>query len=79
MILCFDIGGTAIKIAEAFFATDIRPQGRVPIPAQDYPAFVAARQAAVDAALIRPERPAFSIAGGSIRKPGWPPWRTFLA
>lgn len=63
MILCRDIGGTAIKIAEAFSATDIRPQGRVPTPAQDYPAFVAALQAAVDAASIRPERLAFSIAG----------------
>lgn len=63
MILCFDIGGTAIKIAEAFTPDDIRPQGRVPTPAQDYPAFVAALQAAVDAASIRPERLAFSIAG----------------
>jgi N-acetylglucosamine kinase len=63
MILCLDIGGTAIKIAEAFTPTDIRPQGRVPTPAQDYPAFVAALQAAVDAASVRPERLAFSIAG----------------
>lgn len=63
MILCFDIGGTAIKVAEAFSPTDIRPQGRVPTPAQDYPAFVAALKTAVDAASLRPERLAFSIAG----------------
>ncbi|MBL9054685.1 MAG: ROK family protein [Rhodobacteraceae bacterium] len=63
MILCFDIGGTAIKIAEAFSQEDIRPQGRVPTPAQDYPAFVAALRGAIAAASQRPERLAFSIAG----------------
>lgn len=63
MILCFDIGGTAIKIAEAFSQDDIRPQGRAPTPAQDYPAFVAALRAAVQAASEPPERLAFSIAG----------------
>ncbi|GAB1479269.1 ROK family protein [Paracoccaceae bacterium] len=63
MILCFDIGGTAIKIAEAFSQEDIRPLGRVPTPAQDYPAFVAALRAAVQAASEPPERLAFSIAG----------------
>ena len=63
MILCFDIGGTAIKIAEAFSQDDIRPQGRVPTPAQDYPGFVAALRRAVEAASERPERLAFSIAG----------------
>lgn len=63
MILCFDIGGTAIKIAEAFSQDDIRPQGRVPTPARDYPAFVAALRAAVQAASEPPERLAFSIAG----------------
>lgn len=63
MILCLDIGGTAIKSAEAFSPTDIRPQGRVPTPAQNYPAFVAALQMAVDGASTRPERLAFSIAG----------------
>ena len=63
MILCFDIGGTAIKIAEAFSPDDIRPQGRVPTPAQDYTAFVAALRSAVQAASQPPERLAFSIAG----------------
>lgn len=63
MILCFDIGGTAIKIAEAFSQEDIRPQGRVPTPAQDYPAFVAALRGAIAAASEPPERLAFSIAG----------------
>ena len=43
MILCFDIGGTAIKTAEAFHLDDIRPKGRVPTPARDFAAFTAAR------------------------------------
>ncbi|MGV8953580.1 MAG: ROK family protein [Cypionkella sp.] len=63
MILCFDIGGTAIKIAHAYSADDIRPMGRTPTPAQDYPAFVAALRAAITAAPVQPERAAFSIAG----------------
>jgi N-acetylglucosamine kinase len=63
MILCFDIGGTAIKSAHAFGRDDIRPQGRVPTPARDYPAFVAVLRASVAAAPKRPERIAISIAG----------------
>jgi N-acetylglucosamine kinase len=63
MILCFDIGGTAIKIAHAFARDDIRPMGRVPTPADDFTAFVAALREAIKAAPMRPERLAFSIAG----------------
>ncbi|WP_112310568.1 ROK family protein [Pseudogemmobacter bohemicus] len=63
MILCFDIGGTAIKIAEAWSLEDIRPRGRVPTPGQDFAGFTAVLQAAIDAAPERPECLAFSIAG----------------
>jgi N-acetylglucosamine kinase len=63
MILCFDIGGTAIKIAHAYAHDDIRPMGRVPTPANDYAGFVAALRSAIASAPMRPERAAFSIAG----------------
>ena len=63
MILCFDIGGTAIKIANAFSQDDIRPIARVPTPAHDYAAFVAVLREAIAAAPEWPERLAFSIAG----------------
>ncbi len=63
MILCFDIGGTAIKIAHAHARDDIRPMGRVPTPADDYAGFVAVLRAAMDGCAVRPERMAFSIAG----------------
>ncbi len=63
MILCFDIGGTAIKIAEAFAVTDIRPTGRVATPAHDFTAFVAALRQAVAQASAPPAALAFSIAG----------------
>lgn len=63
MILCFDIGGTAIKVAEAFSHDDIRPKGRIPTPADDRAAFVAALQGAMAAASQPPERIAISMAG----------------
>lgn len=63
MILCFDIGGTAIKIAEAFSPQDVRPQGRVPTPTQSYDDFVASLRAALRLASAPPTRLAFSIAG----------------
>lgn len=63
MIMCFDIGGTAIKIAEAFSPVDIRQQPRVPTPAQNFDHFVAALAAAVSRASEQPRRLAFSIAG----------------
>lgn len=63
MILCFDIGGTAIKRAEAFSIEDIRPLSRVSTPAQDFHAFVAVLQDTIRNASTPPNRLAFSIAG----------------
>lgn len=63
MILCFDIGGTAIKLAEAFSATEVIVQGRVPTPAHDFDAFIAVLRQAVAAASVPPDLLAFSIAG----------------
>lgn len=63
MILCFDIGGTTIKLAEAFSPDDIRPKGRMPTPAHDFARFIAALQAAVAGASAPPRGLAISIAG----------------
>ncbi|MEO8530923.1 MAG: ROK family protein [Deltaproteobacteria bacterium] len=63
MILCFDIGGTTIKIAHAYALDDIRMMGRVATPADDYQHFVAALRHAIAQAPHRPERAAFSMAG----------------
>ncbi len=63
MILCFDIGGTAIKAAEAFSATDIRPGARVSTPAQDYGLFAQALRGIIARASEPPAGLAFSIAG----------------
>lgn len=63
MILCFDIGGTTIKVAEAISAETIQLRPRVPTPANDFDAFVKVLQAAVQSASTRPKRLAFSIAG----------------
>ncbi len=63
MILCFDIGGTAIKVAEAFSATDLRFRGRVPTPARDYDAFIAVLTEAIGGSSQPPSGLAFSIAG----------------
>lgn len=63
MILCFDIGGTTIKLAEAFSQDDIRPKGRIPTPAHDFTRFIAALQAAVTGASTPPRGLAISIAG----------------
>jgi len=49
MIVCFDIGGSAIKWAEAHAPDDIRPVGRVPTPLDDFDAFVAALEHALAA------------------------------
>lgn len=63
MILCFDIGGTAIKSAEAHSPHDLRPTGRVPTPGQDYPAFIAVLRQAIARASQPPDVLAFSLAG----------------
>lgn len=62
VILCFDIGGSAIKAAHAFAADDLRAQGRVPTPGADFDAFAAILRAAI-AAAPGAERVAISIAG----------------
>lgn len=63
MIVCFDIGGTAIKGAHAYSPDDIRVLPRQPTPIDDFDAFVAVLQAVVDLAEERPECVALSIAG----------------
>ncbi|WP_299909067.1 ROK family protein [uncultured Paracoccus sp.] len=62
MILCFDIGGSTIKIAHAHAPDDVRPLGRVPTPGDDFGAFTAILRDAI-AAAPGPERVAISIAG----------------
>ncbi|MFV0386542.1 ROK family protein [Paracoccus sp. (in: a-proteobacteria)] len=63
MILCFDIGGTAIKPAEAFSPTDLRLRDRMPTPAHDYDAFVGVLRHAIETSSQRPSVLAFSMAG----------------
>ena len=63
MILCCDIGGTAIKLAEARSPHDITLRGRVPTPTHDFSAFVAVLQTAIAQADTRPRAVAFSLAG----------------
>lgn len=63
MVLCFDIGGTAIKVAEAWPGEPPRAPRRIPTPARDFAAFLAAVRGAVVAAGARPAMLAFSLAG----------------
>ncbi|MFQ8429997.1 ROK family protein [Amaricoccus sp. W119] len=63
MIICFDIGGSAIKIGHAYAAEHVRPIGRVPTPGRDFAAFTAVLREAIAAAGVSPARAAFSIAG----------------
>ncbi|MDO1585269.1 ROK family protein [Rhizobium oryzicola] len=63
MIVCFDIGGTAIKGAVAYSANDIRPFPRQPTPIDDFDAFVAVLQSVIDQSGGRPDCVALSIAG----------------
>ncbi len=63
MIVCFDIGGTAIKGAVAYSADDIRPFPRQPTPIDDFDAFVAVLQSVIDQSGGRPDCVALSIAG----------------
>ncbi|SEK28581.1 ROK family protein [Pacificibacter marinus] len=63
MILCFDIGGTTIKVAEAYSAENVVPKGRIATPTDDFDGFVAVLQTAIDSATIRPQVLAFSMAG----------------
>lgn len=63
MILCFDIGGSAIKSAHAYAPDDIRPMGRVPTPGGDFQAFTAVLRQTIGQAPQPPDRVAISIAG----------------
>ena len=63
MILCFDIGGSAIKIAHAYSQQDVRPMGREATPGRDLGAFLDVLRRAIAAAPEPPTRLAFSIAG----------------
>lgn len=63
MILCFDIGGTAIKVAEAYGADKVIPKGRVTTPTENFDSFVTVLRDAIAKANVRPQVLAFSLAG----------------
>ncbi|KPF46097.1 ROK family protein [Rhizobium sp. AAP43] len=63
MIVCFDIGGTAIKGAVATTAEDIQTFPRKPTPLNDFDAFVATLAEVVSEAGGTPDCIAISIAG----------------
>lgn len=63
MIVCFDIGGTAIKGAVANAAEDIRPLPRQPTPVDDFQAFVSVLQGVIDQSGGQPTCVALSITG----------------
>lgn len=52
-IVCFDIGGSAIKGALAISPENIQPLGRVPTPLDDFSAFAQALRGVADAADAR--------------------------
>lgn len=63
MIVCFDIGGTAIKGAYAYAPDDIRVLPRQPTPTGDFDAFVNVLRSVIEEAQEKPSCVAFSIAG----------------
>jgi len=63
MIVCFDIGGSAIKGAVAHAPDRIVPLGRKPTPLDDFGAFVNVLRAVLDEAGGEPKRIALSITG----------------
>lgn len=63
MIVCFDIGGSAIKAAVATSVADLRPLDRRPTPVADFGDFAAALAGIIAAAGGPVERVALSIAG----------------
>ncbi len=63
MTLCFDIGGTAIKVAEATSPGATFVTARVPTPTQDFDVFVAVLRGAILQASTPPTVLAFSLAG----------------
>ena len=63
-VICFDIGGSWIRAAQAETVTDMRALGRVPTPLHDFDAFVAAFAGLIDAADAPQSAPvAVAIAG----------------
>lgn len=79
MILCFDIGGSAVKSAHAYAPDDVRPQDRVPTPGADFDAFTQVLRDAIAAAPVPPQRIAISIAGVLNPIPASRVWRIFPA
>ena len=63
MILCGDIGGTAMKLATARGPDEITLLGRVPTPTKDFAAFVAVLRDAVERMQPAPRIVSLSIAG----------------
>ncbi|MBP1857617.1 ROK family protein [Rhizobium herbae] len=63
MIVCFDIGGSAIKGAVAHSADRIETLGRRPTPLDDFGAFAATIAAVIAETGARPDRVAISITG----------------
>ncbi|MDO9418161.1 ROK family protein [Pararhizobium sp.] len=63
MIICFDIGGSAIKGAIARSPSDIHPLERKATPLHDFEAFVSVLRAVMNAAGGAPNRIALSVTG----------------
>lgn len=63
MIVCFDIGGTAIKGAAAYAADDVRPLPRRNTPVHDFDAFVGVLKSVIIEIGGAPECVALSITG----------------
>ncbi len=63
MIVCFDIGGTAIKGAAAYAVDDVRPVARRKTPIDDFDAFIAVLKSVIDEIGASPQCVALSIAG----------------
>ncbi len=63
MIICFDIGGSAIKGAIAFSVEDIRPVARQATPGHDFDAFVGVLRSAFLPGAGTPDCVSISIAG----------------
>ncbi|QCI99514.1 ROK family protein [Agrobacterium larrymoorei] len=63
MIVCFDIGGTAIKGAGAWSVDDVRPVARRQTPIHDFEAFVGVLKSVIEEIGETPDCVALSIAG----------------
>lgn len=63
MIVCFDIGGTAIKGAAAYSADDVRPLPRRKTPSHDFDAFISVLKSDIAEIGGTPECVALSITG----------------